>query len=411
MFYAAELQFLQQVFQRCHLQTLILDPEKPLSDRVDLGFRNLLGKTEDDPQNFLEAVAVPVEKNTIYKLITPSDLCYLFFYLPATKEKQLFLIGPFLEKPLSRQNILEKAEKLSIQPKHFSLLEHYYNAIPVISHESHLFVMLDSFACHIFGGDENYTMVDLQREFTSPFLPLPGRSAITDPEKLAWNMQMMETRYAQENELMDAVSAGHMHKAETLLHALSPNSFENRLSDQLRNVKNYLIIMNTLLRKAAERGGVHPVYLDSNSSAFARQIEQLPGVEQVGSLMEEMFRSYCRLVKMHSMRQYSPPIQRVITYIDSDLTANLSLSTLAAMQNVSAGYLSSLFKQETGETLTEHVNRKRVKFAMRLLGTTRLQVQTIAQHCGILDVHYFSKVFKKYAGMTPKEYRNSLQKN
>ena len=81
------------------------------------------------------------------------------------------------------------------------------------------------------------------------------------------------------------------------------------------------------------------------------------------------------------------------------------------MQNVSAGYLSSLFKQETGETLTEHVNRKRVKFAMRLLGTTRLQVQTIAQHCGILDVHYFSKVFKKYAGMTPKEYRNSLQKN
>ncbi|MBP1576519.1 MAG: AraC family transcriptional regulator, partial [Oscillospiraceae bacterium] len=225
------------------------------------------------------------------------------------------------------------------------------------------------------------------------------------------NMQMMETRYAQENELMDAVAAGHMHKAETLLHALSPHSFENRLSDQLRNVKNYLIIMNTLLRKAAERGGVHPVYLDSNSSAFARQIEQLPGVEQVGSLMEEMFRSYCRLVKMHSMRQYSPPIQRVITYIDSDLTANLSLSTLAAMQNVSAGYLSSLFKQETGETLTEHVNRKRVKFAMRLLGTTRLQVQTIAQHCGILDVHYFSKVFKKYAGMTPKEYRNSLQKN
>jgi len=67
-----------------------------------------------------------------------------------------------------------------------------------------------------------------------------------------------------------------------------------------------------------------------------------------------------------------------------------------------------LFKQEVGETLTEYVNGKRIKRAMQLLETTKMQVQTIAQNCGILDVHYFSKIFKKTTGMTPKEYRESF---
>lgn len=81
------------------------------------------------------------------------------------------------------------------------------------------------------------------------------------------------------------------------------------------------------------------------------------------------------------------------------------------MQNLSPSYLSALFSQETGQTLTEYVNEKRVKLAMRLLATTKLQIQTIAQHCGILDVHYFSKVFKKKLGITPKQYRESQIKH
>ena len=107
------------------------------------------------------------------------------------------------------------------------------------------------------------------------------------------------------------------------------------------------------------------------------------------------------------MKHFSPPVQKAIIYIDSDLTANLSLSAIAEAQNVSASYLSWLFKQETGETLTDHVNKKRINLATKLLETTNLQIQTIAQYCGILDVQYFSKVFKKYVGKSPKEYRES----
>ncbi|MBQ8852224.1 MAG: helix-turn-helix domain-containing protein, partial [Oscillibacter sp.] len=173
-------------------------------------------------------------------------------------------------------------------------------------------------------------------------------------------------------------------------------------------MKNYCIICNTLMRTAAEQGGVHPVYLDSVSSDFARRIELSRTVEGVQQMMREMVQSYCRLVKKHSMRNYSSVVQRAITYIDADLSADLSLRTLAAAQNINASYLSSLFKKETGETITEHVNKKRIEHAVHLLQSSKLQVQSIAQHCGISDVNYFSKLFKKHMGMTPREYRTTV---
>ena len=108
------------------------------------------------------------------------------------------------------------------------------------------------------------------------------------------------------------------------------------------------------------------------------------------------------------MKGYTLPIQKVITKIDSDLTADLSLTALAKYINVNASYLSGLFKKETGTTLTEYVNKKRVEHGILLLNSTTLQIQTIAQYCGIPDVNYFTKLFKKHYNKTPKDYRDSI---
>lgn len=110
------------------------------------------------------------------------------------------------------------------------------------------------------------------------------------------------------------------------------------------------------------------------------------------------------------MKNYSLLIQKAITRIDSDLTADLSLKSIAKLLNVNPSYLSNQFKKETGNTLTDYVNKKKVEHAILLLNSTPLQVQTIAQHCGIPDVNYFTKLFKKYIQKTPKEYRDSIHK-
>ena len=405
MYYESELRFLTDIFNKCRLQTLILDYSATLDSRIDYGLRKLIGNDvaykKSVPEFFCE-----LEADTVYKFVDGLSCRYVLFLLPSIERKTVFCIGPYLSAELTNAHILEKAETFGIDPKDTSQLESYYGSIPCLPETSRIFTALDVFIEKVFGGSNNYSVVDINNESNKLDISQQKKDP-SDPEISAMNMKMMEARYAYENELIQAVSQGQTHKAGIILSNFSHLSFESRLSNPVRNLKNYCIIMNTLLRKAAENGGVHPIYLDSISSTFARKIEQLTSTESVQDLMVEMFKSYCRLVKKHSMKQYSAPVQKAIIYIDSDLTANLTLSAIAQTQNVSASYLSWLFKQETGETITEHVNQKRIKKAMNLLETTNLQVQTIAQHCGILDVQYFSKVFKKYTGKTPKEYRES----
>lgn len=406
MFYESELRFMQTIFRKNHLQSLIIDPHQPLDRRIDMGLYSLLGFEDDYKRSFYEIVS-SANPNTIYKMITRFSCCYLFLILPDTGKETVFIIGPYMDNEISHEQVLEKAEQLKLTPAQTPLLERFYGSLPYFPVLDPIFIVLDSFADLIWGAG-SFTVEDINADLSGSFMPLPSVTAEPpQPEKTEWNMQMLEARYKYENEMMQAVSHGLSHKAEMIASGFSAASFARRLSDPMRELKNYSIIINTLLRKAAENGGVHPIYLDSVSSDFARKIEQLASPENGRELVTEMFRSYCRLVKKHATIHYSPPVQKIITLIDSDLTADLSLSALASMQNVSASYLSSLFKQETGQTITDYVNRKRTELAMHLLETTNLQVQTIAQHCGIVDVHYFSKVFKKYTGKTPKEYRNS----
>ena len=218
-------------------------------------------------------------------------------------------------------------------------------------------------------------------------------------------MKQMEERYAYENELMEIVAKGLTHRAEVMMSSVSQLNYQSRTADPLRNMKNYCIICNTLLRKAAERGGVHPLHLDRVSSNFARQIETTPTLEKSNTLIGNMIRSYCRLVRTHAGNHYSAVVQKTLTYIEANLSGDLSLSSLAQLMQVSPSYLSTLFHRETGRTLAEHITSQRMKVALQLLGSTRLQVQNIAQLSGFTDPNYFSKLFRRFYGVTPLQYR------
>ncbi|MBR3808323.1 MAG: AraC family transcriptional regulator [Lachnospiraceae bacterium] len=409
MFYQAELDFLCNTLEKCQIKTTFLNPNIRLSEQVDIGLQVMLQAGETDDKSFFELVN-PVEEATIYKMIDSFSATYLFFLLPNKGVENLILIGPYLTGIPSTEQIMELAEKNGIPPKYYKQIEAYYGSIPLLAENNQIFAMLDSFGEIIWGGVDKFTFVDINKEIT--YVPqMFSKKEENTTEDFLWDMKMMENRYAYENEMIKIVSEGRVHKIDMMFSHLSNLRFEQRLADPVRNGKNYCIIMNTLLRKGAEQGGVHPLYLDSVSSNFAMEIEQMTSEKAIHELMQNMFRTYCVLVKKHSTKGFSAPVQKTITYIDSDIGANISTSMLANMQNVSASYLSSIFKKETGKSITEYINLKRVEMAKDLLKKTNLQVQTIAQHCGIMDMNYFSKVFKKYTGKTPKEYRESFRKN
>lgn len=405
MSHQGELKFLCDTFKKNHIDTHIINSDTAISSVLEAAIAPILNINEEAPT--FKELFEEISPHTLYRHTDPLGLSFSFLVLDDTADSaEILLIGPYIIAEHSSNKLQDVCTKIGLSPTHRKCVEDFYYSIRALPENSPLFTMLDTF-CEIIWHTSNYSVSDASSDALVPVSPINN----DDQNDILANMKNMEKRYAMENELMEAVTHGKLHRLKAIIANFPDGAFEKRHTDPLRNMKNYGIITNTLLRKAAEQGGVHPMYLDKVSGAFALKIEQMTSPSGIKELISEMFTSYCRLVKKHSIKNYSPIIQKVIVTIDADLSADLSLSTLAEKQNVSAGYLCTLFKRETGKTLIEYIREKRINHACHLLATTHLQVQTVALNCGIVDVQYFSKTFKKIVGKTPKEFRENAKNN
>jgi AraC-like DNA-binding protein len=407
MFNASELQFLRKAFAKCRINVSLCKPNDKLSDVANDIFKQIIA--DNASKLTVSDFIVEILPHTLYKITNRFSLCFNYCECQADGEMSILIIGPYLSSPLSSSDILEICEKNGIFIGAHKYASEFYAGIPVLQQDDRLFIFLSTFCEHLW-DIESFSIVDLTEKNDSALFPISGDSDRRDDfDSTLINMKLIEKRYEFENMLINAVTEGQLHKETELMNSILESHFEKRVSDSVRNAKNYSIIMNTLLRKAAEKGGVHPMYIDKMSSDFASKIEAVTSLAGNLDLMLEMFRSYCKLVRKYSMQGLSPIVRKTVLMIDADLSADLSLSSLSEAQSVSSGYLATIFKKELGKTVSEFIREKRVKRAKTLLSTTNLQVQTIAVHCGIMDVQYFTKIFKKTTGMTPKQYRENNQ--
>ena len=341
MMYEAQLQFIKKACEKLRVRVAELPCGATTAGWLAQGLDYLVQANSYFSPTLEERFA-SAEEQVLYRATDAFGCCILYLRLPHTYPSTLLIIGPYLENPLGQEALYERAEQLNIPSNQITSLQTYYGRYLYFPEDSPLYAMVETFAEDIWQGAENYTFRDDRPESFDQSIRRRDIVSESDPEAA---MRMMEERYAFEAKLMDAVSKGLTHKVEMLFSGFSPAAFERRLTDPLRNLKNYAIIMNTLLRKAVQDGGVHPIYIDSLSSDFARRIELVPEPKAMQTFMLEMFRSYCRLVRKHSMHHFSQPVQKTMIRIDSDLTADLSLSSLAEAQGINASYLSALFRR------------------------------------------------------------------
>ena len=408
MHYDAQLDFVNRLLHNFHIHTTIINSAYQEIPEFDLGLRRMIYNETDYKKLFTNTPPM-IQSNTIYRIQDPFFCNYICIQLPYPGKPPCYLfIGPYSTREITKHLLLNLAERLTLSPQKFNELQKFYTSLIMISDEDALFSLATTLGEYLWGGLENFTVETIDNRLSDNTEPITSRSDMPDTEDAFFAMENLEKRYEAENLLIHAISQGLVHKAEMALTSNSFLTLEQRVPDPVRNIKNYCIIMNTLLRKGAEQGSVHPIHIDNLSSRFARKIEQITTPEGGTALQKEMIHKYCLLVKNHSMKGFSLLVQKVVTRIDSDLTADLSLKTQAQLLNVNASYLSTLFKKETGMTFTDYVNKKRMENAVFLLNSTNMQIQNIAQYCGIPDVNYFTKIFKKYIGKTPKEYRGEI---
>ena len=409
MRYDKELAFAKKLLQNFHMNMRYITEDMPDNppDRNHVELQDILNYNITNTQIF-HMLETQCNCNTFYRIKTTLLCHYIVFRLPDTQKPIYAYIGPYILSPILKQDILKLAEKYNVAPGNITQVEQFYMDLPLIPDENVILTLLYTLGEYIWNDADNFSIID---NFEFPLYVPDNITPIPDietPDDALLSIQILEKRYETEHQLIQAVTGGHLHKAELALSNLSLRQFEARASNPLRDFKNYAIILNTILRKAAENAAVHPIHIHSISSQYAKRIELITSQAAFTALAKEMVRKYCLIVKNHSLKGYSMLVRKVITNINYDLSADLSLKVLAKNLNVNPSYLSTLFKKETGSTLTEYVNRKRIEHAILLLNSTDMQIQTIALYCGIPDVNYFTKTFKKIIGKTPKEYREMI---
>lgn len=120
--------------------------------------------------------------------------------------------------------------------------------------------------------------------------------------------------------------------------------------------------------------------------------------DSIVTLMEELAEQ--------KRNQKRKPIREAINYIGMHYNENITLEVIAEAINLNPVYFSSVFKKETGENFVDYLHKYRIEIAKTRLREEDTPIINIALELGYHDVKYFSKLFKKYVGIKPSDYRN-----
>ena len=405
----AEFNLIKNFLENLHLGVALVDEEVlQHAETLSIGIYPLIYPVEA-VQRYYTHMLASYRQRVLYKLSDMLMCSYYIFIMPG-EAHQACIIGPFTEQTVTEEDILRLMQDRDIPHKLFKSIANYYSSLRLIEDVTILQTLLSTYMAQLWGGMDQFELNTMGVESAGSPPLSRGDEEEGSTDQTISDMALLQERYDVENQMLRAISLGELHTAEMLMAKFqSMQTAESRAADPLRNMKNYSIIYNSLFRKAAEQGKVHPIHINQLSSQFAYKIEACRTMEELETLRRDMLRRYCLMVRNHSMTGYSQLIQQALTIINGDLTQELSLSTIAAALTVNASYLSTQFKKELGQTLTDYVTQKRIEHAVLLLNSTDRSVAAIAAQCGIPDVQYFSKIFKRRIGHSPSEYRKLLR--
>jgi two-component system response regulator YesN len=103
-------------------------------------------------------------------------------------------------------------------------------------------------------------------------------------------------------------------------------------------------------------------------------------------------------------------IWRVKQFIGMNLGKDLSCEDIANQVFLNPIYQNRIFKKETGISLSEYIQQRRLKMARDLLSNTNMPVSTIAAHVGYTNFSHFSRMFRKHTSMSPMDFRKTIPK-
>ncbi|HCM89144.1 MULTISPECIES: helix-turn-helix domain-containing protein [Vagococcus] len=212
--------------------------------------------------------------------------------------------------------------------------------------------------------------------------------------------------YESEEALFLELMNGNQERLISRFYSFQKYSQLGKLSTEskLRNKKNILIVTVAVSTRYAIRGGVPSERAYTLSDKIIQEIEKKSFFKKDEPPELDIMLLFTKEVIKYQHINYSPTIKKTCEFIQKNTYTKLSVPMIADYANYSVPHLSALFKQEVGLSLNQYVMKQKIEESKRLLAFNQYDMSTISSLLNFTDVSYFIKVFKKYVGLTPKEY-------
>ncbi|MCX7773879.1 MAG: response regulator [Clostridia bacterium] len=213
----------------------------------------------------------------------------------------------------------------------------------------------------------------------------------------------------KQKQLLDQIKAGNQESALETVETIGAY-VKGLRPDQKASIKSFylntLFTINTI-RQTLISGEGH--FEGQTLTSLYPMVESCENIMDLNDILREAARKAAENVYSYNHKSMKLLLKNAVEYLKEHYQEPLTLNDVADKLYVSTFYLSRMFKKELCKNFVDYLNEIRIEKAKELLKDIRYKTYEVADAIGINDPHYFSKLFKKYVGVTPTEYKESLK--
>ncbi|MBQ7832985.1 MAG: AraC family transcriptional regulator [Lachnospiraceae bacterium] len=220
---------------------------------------------------------------------------------------------------------------------------------------------------------------------------------------------ILRAPYNPELEFYSVIKSGDLAKTEELCRdTFSEKKGLGKLSENsMQNLKYHFAITVALIARYCIDGGMDVSTSYALSDFYIQKADVSKTPRELDELHAEVAMDYARrMKKLRKDKICSIHVVRCIDYIHDNLHSRITIKELAEFVELEPSYLSRLFKKETGVAVSEYIQQLKIEAAQNMLLYSDFTPARISTILAFPDQSYFTQVFKKYTGVTPRKFQS-----
>lgn len=180
----------------------------------------------------------------------------------------------------------------------------------------------------------------------------------------------------------------------------------------LNNIKYHFVVTTAMVTRYCIDGGLEPEQAYRLSDFYILKMDSCTTVRQVADLHDEMAKDFTgKMILQKKASILSKPVTQCVDYIYSHIKERITIADLAAYTGLSESYLSRVFKQNLGVSISDYIREKKIEKATHMLKYSDKSIVDIANYLSFSSQSHFIQIFEGFTGLTPKKYRDKYYKS